>query len=221
MTKLYLVRHCEAEGNLKRLFQGSSDFDISEMGAVQLSYLKKRFDGIVLDTIYSSPLIRAYKTAQAVKGDKSIEIIICDGFRELNGGIIEGKPFLETMATMPELADAWNNHPQDFAPEGGEAMREAYEKIWAAVIGVVKENPGKTIAVATHGGVSRCLLCRLIYNDINRLKDVAWCENTAVSLIEFDDELNPNLVYMNDHSHVPEEFMPKRSRIISNVGASK
>ena len=43
MTYIYLVRHCEAMGNHKRLFQGSTDCDISEIGAKQLQYLKERF----------------------------------------------------------------------------------------------------------------------------------------------------------------------------------
>ena len=37
MTEIYIVRHCEAQGNLKRLFQGVSDFDITETGAKQLN----------------------------------------------------------------------------------------------------------------------------------------------------------------------------------------
>ena len=36
MTEIYLVRHCEAMGNVKRLFQGSTDLDISETGEKQL-----------------------------------------------------------------------------------------------------------------------------------------------------------------------------------------
>ena len=40
MTKIYIVRHCEAIGNVKRIFQGSTDLDISETGAKQLEYLK-------------------------------------------------------------------------------------------------------------------------------------------------------------------------------------
>lgn len=36
MTRLYLVRHCEARGNADRVFQGSTDAEISERGALQL-----------------------------------------------------------------------------------------------------------------------------------------------------------------------------------------
>ena len=47
MTYIYLVRHCEAMGNHKRLFQGSTDSDVSEIGFKQLEYLKKRFKSIL------------------------------------------------------------------------------------------------------------------------------------------------------------------------------
>ena len=76
-------------------------------------------------------------------------------------------------------------------------------------------NPDKTVACATHGGVTRCLLCRLLYGEIECLKDTGWTDNTAVTLLEFDEELNPRIVFANDASHVPVAFMPKRSKIAS------
>lgn len=213
MTDIYLIRHCEATGNAKRTFQGSSDCEISELGAKQLEYLKIRFEKFKFDKIYSSPLKRAVATAKAVakKGD---EITTCDGLTEINGGIYEGKPFRETFLKVEGLADIWNNHPQDFAPPKGEPMKHAYERIWETVKEIAEENKGKTVAVTTHGGVTRCLICRLMFNDINRLKDVPWSENTAVTLIRFDDELKPEIVFYNDHSHVPDQYLPKRNRIV-------
>ena len=217
MTYIYLIRHCEAMGNHKRLFQGSTDCDISEIGAVQLKYLKERFKNIKLDAVYSSPLIRAQKTAQAVADDKGLQIITRKNLAELHGGIVEGKPFQEAFNAIPGLADAWNNHPQDFAPEGGEAMRDAYVRIYDEVIALAHSNRGKTIAAATHGGVLRCLMCRVLYYDITRLKDVPWCENTAVTLLKIDDNDKISVEFFNDYSHVPSEYMPKRSRIVGKA----
>ncbi|MDO4607775.1 MAG: histidine phosphatase family protein [Clostridia bacterium] len=217
MTYIYLVRHCEAMGNHKRLFQGSTDCDISEIGAIQLNYLKERFKSIQLDAIYSSPLIRAHKTAEAIADGKGLQIITRPNLRELHGGVVEGKPFSEALGRDPVLADAWNNHPQDFAPDGGEAMREAYLRIHDEITALVHQNRGKTIACATHGGVLRCLMCRVLYYDITRLKDVPWCENTAVTLLKVDDNDKISVEFFNDYSHVPPEYMPKRSRLVGKV----
>lgn len=215
MTYIYLIRHCEAMGNLKRVFQGSTDCDISETGAKQLEYLKECFKNIRLDAIYSSPLIRARKTAEAAAFGKGLEIITRQNLTELNGGVLEGRPFQEAFNSIAGLADTWNNHPQDFAPEGGEAMRNAYVRIYEEITELVRINRGKTVAAVSHGGVLRCLMCRVLYNDINRLKDVPWCENTAVTLLKIDDSDKIGVEFFNDYSHVPPEYMPKRSRIVS------
>lgn len=217
MTYIYLVRHCEAMGNHKRLFQGSTDCQISEIGARQLEYLKERFKNIHLDAVYSSPLIRAQKTAEAVAYGKGLNIITRKNLAELHGGVVEGKPFVEAFNAIPGLADAWNNHPQDFAPEGGEAMRDAYVRIYDEVLALARQNRDKTIAAATHGGVLRCLMCRVLYYDITRLKDVPWCENTAVTLLKIDDSDKISVEFFNDYSHVPTEYMPKRSRIVGKA----
>lgn len=220
MTEIYMVRHCEAMGNVNRLFQGSSDFDISETGEKQLEYLKNRFKDIKLDKVYTSPLIRARKTALAVIGDRDLKPIDEKGLIELDGGIVEGKPFVETFNSIPGLADTWDNHPEDFAPEGGEKMRDAYERIWNTVKNIAAENTGKTVACTTHGGVTRCLLCRLLKGNITKLREMPWSENTAVTLIRFDGELNPEVVFYNDTSHLPEELIPKRSRLSSFMGGN-
>jgi broad specificity phosphatase PhoE len=218
MTKLYMVRHCEAIGNQKRLFQGISDFDITDLGEKQLGFLAERFKDIQLDKIYTSPLLRTRKTAAAIKGGRNIEIIPDKGLIEISGGFLEGLPYRETFKSMPGLADTWDNHPEDFAPEGGEPIRNAYERIWDTVCKIAKENKGKTVACSTHGGVIRCLVCRLLKDDIRELKNIPWSDNTSVMLIEFDDFSNVELKYYNDTSHLPAKLIPKRSRL-ANVNA--
>ncbi len=213
MTKIYFVRHCEALGNHKRLFQGVTDTDITELGAKQLEFLKERFNNIPIDKIYSSPLKRAFLTASAIKGDRDIPIEINDGLIELDGGIVEGKPFAETFKKYPVLSDAWDNHPEDFYPEGGESMRHAYERIYNTIIDIANKNRGKTVACASHGGVNRCLFCKFLKNDIHELKNMPWAENTAVSVFEIDENNNVNVTLINDTTHVPDEFLPKRSRL--------
>ena len=217
MTYIYLVRHCEAMGNHKRIFQGSTDCDVSEIGAVQLGYLKERFKDVKLDAVYSSPLIRAQKTAEAISFGKELQINIRKNLAELDGGVVEGRPWQEAFNAIPGLADAWNNHPQDFAPQGGEAMRDAYVRIYNEIIELAHANRGKTIAAASHGGVLRCLTCRILYNDITRLKDVPWHENTAITLIKIDDSDKISIEFFNDYSHVPSEYMPKRNRIVEKA----
>ena len=202
MTTLYIVMHCEAYGNHKRVFQGSIDSDISEKGEKQLECLAGRFKNIYLDTVYSSPLKRAVKTAEAVNRYSKREIIIDGGLVEIDGGHWEGRPWSDFPVLYPDEARDWNLAPYNFAPAGGEPMRHVFERISGAVTRIVEENKGLSIAVVSHGCAIRNLLCFLKGWPIERLNDVEWADNTAVAKVEFDDNLNPHIVYENDASHL-------------------
>ncbi len=214
MTKFYWIRHCEAVGNVQRLLQGHVDLDISPLGEIQLSFLAKRFENETVDAVYSSPLIRAVKTARAVADPKGLEVITDQGLIELNGGIFDGKPRDESFRQYPEIARNWNHHPEDFQAPEGEPMRSVYDRAWEAVVRIAKDNKDKTVVIATHGGVTRCLACRLIYGDIKKLSEVNWAENTSVSCFELDDRLNHSLLYYNDCSHLPEQYINPKSRFV-------
>lgn len=67
MTKIYLVRHAEAEGNLYRIAHGHYNGLITDWrGPKQIRALAQRFEGIRVDAVYSSDLYRTQTTAQAV-----------------------------------------------------------------------------------------------------------------------------------------------------------
>ena len=85
MTRIILIRHCEAEGNIKRVFQGHTDADISENGRKQLDLLRLRCRNMQIDAIYSSPLKRAYQTAEAINSFRNLTVQIHEDLIEING----------------------------------------------------------------------------------------------------------------------------------------
>ena len=215
MVTVYLVRHCETMGNVLGIFQGTTDMDVSETGAKQLSFLGERFKSIHIDKIYSSPLLRARKTANVIAEPKGLEVIVDNGLIEISGGIIEGVELTYIFEHYPELEDTWCNDFQNFAPEGGEAIRDTYNRGWAALSKIIAENDGKTIAVASHGGLIRTLLCRLIKNDIELIGEIPFSDNTAVAKIIFKDTKNWHVEYINDISHLPKD-MPRNPIVVNN-----
>lgn len=215
MTTVYLIRHCEAEGNVLGIFQGTTDLDISATGKKQLEFLSERFKNIHIDKVYSSPLIRAYKTAEAVAKPKGLKVIADAGLTEINGGIIEGMPLTDIFENFPDLEYKWCHEFHNFAPENGEAIRDTYERVWAAAKKIIAENDGKTIALASHGGALRTLICRLTVGALENINGVPFSDNTAVSKIVFEDTEHWRCEYINDASHVPQEFMPKKNKIIT------
>ena len=204
MTRIILIRHCEAEGNHKRVFQGHTDADISENGKIQLELLSLRCRNMEIDALYSSPLRRAYQTAEAVNRYHGLPIQIEPGLIEINGGCWEGRPWSALPELYPEESKVWSTSPHDFSTRDGESMLQVYDRIWDAVLKIVRENPGRRVAAVSHGCAIRNFLCRALGRPIRELNEVDWCDNTAVSIVDFDGELCPHVELMNDASHLTE-----------------
>lgn len=54
MTRIYIVRHAEAEGNLYRRIHGQYDSLVTPLGRRQIAALAQRFREIPVDAVYSS-----------------------------------------------------------------------------------------------------------------------------------------------------------------------
>lgn len=206
MTRIYLIRHCEAMGNCRRVFQGHTDADVSENGLRQLEKLSERCRGWHFDAVYSSPLKRAYKTAQAANLYHNLPITTLNGLMEINGGHWEGVPFAELPELFPDENRLWELEPWRFCAVNGESMQEVYDRMWNTVTGIVKLHPNQAICVVSHGCAIRNFLCRAYGRPLTEILCVPWCDNTAVSVIDFDDALNPRVLLANDASHLSDEL---------------
>ncbi|MBR5133991.1 MAG: histidine phosphatase family protein [Clostridia bacterium] len=204
VTTIYLVRHCEARGNVDREFHGSFDSDITEGGKVQLCRLSERFRDIPIDALYSSPLKRAHLTAQAVNKYHGLPIAFDARLEELHGGKWERNLWAELPKLFPESSEAWGDRPHEFEAPDGETMRQLYDRMKEALLDIAAQNEGKTIAVASHGCAIRNALCWGLTGDIARLGDIPWCDNTAVSVFEIDGD-NVTVTNYNDSSHLDAE----------------
>lgn len=202
VTTLYLVRHCEAEGNINDTFQGSIDQDITEKGAKQLERLSERCRDTNFDVIYSSPLIRAYKTAEAVNKYHGLDIVTDKAFLEIDGGEFEGCKWDRLPLLFPDTYELWKNNFALFKTEKGEAMTDVYKRVSDGVIRVVKENIGKSIVIVSHGCAIRNMCCFLKGLKLEEIGECEWVDNTGISCFSFDDELRAKEVFVNDCSHL-------------------
>lgn len=204
-TRILLVRHCEAQGNTNGTFQGDSDCDISGHGQKQLELLALRCRNVKIDALYSSPLKRAWATAEAINRYHCLPIHCEERLREINGGSLEGLRWEDLSKVAPEQEANWYTAPQDFCAPNGESMQQVYDRVWEAIRSIVRDNPGKTVCVTSHGCAIRNILCHALNKPLEQLNDVDWCDNTGISVIDFDAQGNPKAVLVNDASHLPAE----------------
>ncbi len=203
-TTVYLVRHCESFANLNKVFSGWTDVDITENGKKQLELLSDRFKGENIHAIYSSPISRAVKTANAINAHHNLPLQIHEGVKELNGGVLEGEYWETAHEKFPKVIQLWEEAPWDFEVEGGETMRFVFERMRDAVLEIATSNKGKTVAIASHGCALRNFLCYAKGLEIESINEVNWLDNTAVTRVDFDENLVPNLVFENDTTHLAD-----------------
>lgn len=216
MTRFYVIRHCEAVGNKEKIFQGTFDGEVSELGKKQLEYLSLRMRNEPIDLIFSSSRKRAFATAQAVNAYHHLPITIDDRIMEINAGDWEGKHFADFPKLFPKEMDLWDHDPANFEAPNGEKMRDVYARMVKFVQEKTLENPEKNIVLASHGCAIRNLLAWADGYGLENISKEVWCANTAVNIIDVDEHLLPHLVLKNDISHLPREMQSLSSQKWNN-----
>jgi probable phosphoglycerate mutase len=156
-TRILAIRHGETAWNVDTRVQGQLDVPLNDTGRWQAHRLALAIAEEALDAIYSSDLLRALETAQAVASGSGREIVTDVGLRERGFGVFEGFTFDEIAQRWPEQSERWRRRDPDFGPEGGESLRDFYARSVAAAERLAAAHPGQTIALVAHGGVMDCL----------------------------------------------------------------
>lgn len=88
--KLYIIRHGETDWNKEKRLQGQSDTQLNEYGIELARITGEALKDVHFDYIFSSPLKRAYKTAELIRMDRPVKIITDDRLKEICFGVNEG-----------------------------------------------------------------------------------------------------------------------------------
>lgn len=201
-TKIYLVRHAEAEGNLFRVAHGQYDSVITPQGYRQLAYLRERFKDVHLDAVYGSDLTRTHTTASALYVPRGLEFRPLPLLREIKLGAWEQLSWGQIQRLDKQMYVDFNKKPDLWHVDGAETFAQVRDRTLAGIRQIAAENPGKTVAAASHGAALRTLLGTLQGMSLREIGSTGHGDNTAVSLLEVDGE-KISVVFRDDASHLP------------------
>ncbi|CAN5837530.1 histidine phosphatase family protein [soil metagenome] len=157
ITRVVAIRHGETAWNADGRIQGQLDLPLNATGRWQAGRMAAALADEGIQRVYSSDLMRAMETAQPLAAATGIEIVADEGLRERAFGTFQGMTFAEIEQRWPEQSQRWRQRDPAFGPEGGEVLRDFYERCVATVTRLAAESEGLTIAVVAHGGVMDCL----------------------------------------------------------------
>ena len=92
--KIYITRHSKTKWNEEKRLQGRKDSPLTKEGIDNAFALKDHLNSFKFDYIYSSPIDRAYHTAQILFDNR---IIKDNRLMEMNFGEFEGKYISELL----------------------------------------------------------------------------------------------------------------------------
>ena len=203
-TTLIFVRHGESEGNKSGRFNGNANFPLSDKGRAQAQKTAEYLDEFKIDKIYTSDLLRAKETAQIIAERQNIDITEDKLLREINGGDFEGELYDELHIKFPEEFHKWMNDLGNCQCPNGESIRGLLERFNNKVIEIVENNKNKTVLIATHAMPIRVITTVWSKKDITCVRDVDYVRNASVTVIDYTDKLNPEIIEYDKAEHLGE-----------------
>lgn len=205
MTRIYLVRHAESNTNISGI--KFIDSPLSSHGRKQLERISHRFQDISVHHIYSSRLIRAVETAQAIGAVVQIEVSITDFLHERvrpshTNGLSDEDVILHDYNVR--FHESSIDSKADF--KDGENFQQFLDRVdrCFAFLHTIQEDS----VLVSHGGFLRALIYRIVFG--KRCTIDEWkamlknvnLSNTGISLLELKNAISISVLTVNDLSHL-------------------
>lgn len=194
VTRILLVRHGQSEGNAGGIIQGRTNFGLTDLGHQQARLTAGRLAGEGAVRIFSSPLKRAWQTAEPIAAALGLTVEPDPDLQEFDVGEVSGLTGPQARERFPDLAKLWPH-----ALPGAESRDAFHERIRAALERMVAMDT--TVIAVAHGGVVSGICYAVLGLDTSR-RSLFETANCAVSEITADRSGRLVLSRMNDTCHL-------------------
>lgn len=165
--KIFLIRHGEQkypfDDHGKKIVSGI-DAPLTDLGRQQMRELKIELDkeGIILDAIYRSPLLRAEKSADELAGEQPIPIYEVDKLKEVFPNSAEGKTYKELEERGADIyANPFSNDQETL-----EHMVDRGRKAIGFIISDAHKRGYGSLGIVGHGDPLCALRWSMIHGDL-------------------------------------------------------
>ncbi len=186
-SRLYLLRHGATDFNCAeppRLQGRRVDLPLSAEGLDQAQAAGRRLAAEPLDAVYTSPLLRARQTADAIAAPHGLAIQSVEELIEVDVGQWEGRSWEEVARTDAEAYRLFTADASIHPYLGGENLSTVLARVLPAMERLLAENLGRLIVVVAHNVVNRVYLAHVLGIPLARYRSVVQ-DNCAISLLEY------------------------------------
>jgi broad specificity phosphatase PhoE len=204
MTSIILVRHGQTEWNRVERFRGHADVPLDETGLAQAEAtgicIARRWKPTA---VYSSPLSRAMKTAEAIAKGFSLPVQAHPDLIDINYGKWQGLTPDEVREHWPAALHAWYNNPIEARIPEGETLADLRLRAMRTVNELAGKHNRQTIVLVGHTVINRIILLGVLGLTNERFWHIKQ-DTCAINVFEAENH-DFVLVSLNDTCHLYDQ----------------
>lgn len=202
MCEVVLVRHGEQEFGPDLTASQSHDPPLSALGRKQAGALSQRLATTEIDSIYASPLIRAFDTAQSISAPHGLTPTVDESLAELNpwAQLDPDRPMNDQLG-REEISSIFREHSRTRRWEVfrySEDLEAFRSRVISAMEGIIEKHQGERVVVACHSGVINTYLSHVWGASHDLLVRV---HHTSLTVVRGAD-VRRAVISVNDYAHV-------------------
>lgn len=211
MTTVLLIRHGFSTSNEDGTLTGKLDVPLTALGVLQGEAASRYiYENYAVDAIYSSDLCRAVDTVRLLSALTGLPIQIEKGFGEMDCGVWSGELVSALIDRYGDAYRAWADASDDVIPEEGESWSSLSHRALDALIRVAKQNCGKTVAVATHGGTIKALRGSYLGIPTKEWREkLPFAPNASVTVVQYEKGKFREISVIDSYLGTLKTEMPK------------
>lgn len=171
--KWHFVRHGEIQSNLKKVYAGWSNEELTERGIEQAEAAGTALSKIKIEAVHCSPLKRTRQTADIICKKINCLPVPNDDFIEFRLGPWEGLSEMQIADSYPEEWLLWNTFPAELKIPGRETLKELQTRVLGGLSAIERDCEGKeSVLIVTHVAIIRVFLLYHGKKDLNAYKKI-------------------------------------------------
>lgn len=156
MGYIFLVRHGVTDGNYEGILLGRKDYALNSDGFKQAERCAKSFHDFSIDQIYTSPILRAYQTAEILSKEIKVHLEVDQSLTEVDCGNWVGRSY-QDLRNLEEWKEHFVN-PVNVQLSGWESVVDVNKRSVNFLERIFATLDKKNIIIVSHGDVIRCML---------------------------------------------------------------
>jgi len=201
MLRIYLARHGQDWDNANGILNGQRDKTLTETGIDQANQLAQKIKNTNLkfDAIYSSPLQRAFKTAEIISDILNLpKPTKLDDLIERDFGVMTGERVkdIEKMCA-PDILKT-NTITYFFSPQNGETFPQLVERAKKLLDFIKNKYKDGSILLVTHGDIGKMIYAAYYQLDWLKILTMFHFGSSELLLLAPDSKAEDSHVFKID-----------------------